>query len=290
VREDKQSVRRLQTSYITTIVSITLVLLLLGIMGMLIVNARKISVHVKENIGMSIILQDHVKEADILRLQKSFETQPFVRTTRYISKEQAAKELQEDLGEDFIQFIGHNPLPVSIEVKLAADYANNDSIKVIESKIKSSDQIKEVWYQKNLISLVNENIRKISLIILGFALVLLLISLVLINNTIRLAVYSKRFLIKTMKLVGATESFIRLPFIKTGLIHGVISGLLAVLMLSGLIYFGNKEFPEIRMFDNIELLALLYGSVVIMGVFISFLSTVFAVNKFLRMKADRLYY
>lgn len=290
MREDKQSVRRLQTSYITTIVSITLVLLLLGFMGLLIVNARKISVHVKENIGMSIILHDYIKEADILRLQKSFETQPFVRSTRYISKEQAAKELQDELGEDFIQFIGYNPLPISIEVKLAADYANNDSIRAIESRIKSSEQIKEVWYQKNLISLVNENIRKISLIILGFALTLLFISLVLINNTIRLAVYSKRFLIKTMNLVGATENFIRLPFIKIGLVHGILSGLLAVLMLSGLIYISNKEFPEVHIFDNVELLVLLYGAVIALGVAISFLSTVFAVNKYLRMKADRLYF
>ncbi len=259
-------------------------------MGLLIVNARKISVHVKENIGMSIILHDYIKEADILRLQKSFETQPFVRSTRYISKEQAAKELQDELGEDFIQFIGYNPLPISIEVKLAADYANNDSIRAIESRIKSSEQIKEVWYQKNLISLVNENIRKISLIILGFALTLLFISLVLINNTIRLAVYSKRFLIKTMNLVGATENFIRLPFIKIGLVHGILSGLLAVLMLSGLIYISNKEFPEVHIFDNVELLVLLYGAVIALGVAISFLSTVFAVNKYLRMKADRLYF
>ena len=290
MREDKQSVRRLQTSYITTIVSITLVLLLVGIMGLLLVNAHKISVHVKENIGISIILQDNVKEADILRLQKSFETQRYVRSTRYISKELAAKELQEELGEDFIQFIGYNPLPVSIELKLAADYANNDSIRVIERSIKSSELIKEVWYQKNLIYLVNENIRKISLIILGFALILLLISLVLINNTIRLAVYSKRFLIKTMKLVGATETFIRMPFIKTGLLHGLVSGTLAVFLLSSLIYFANKEFPEFSIFDNMEMLAFLYGIVIVSGILISLVSTVFAVNKFLRIKADRLYF
>ena len=290
MREEKQSTRRLQTSYVTTIISITLVLLLLGTMGVLIVNAGKVSKHVKENIGISIILHENVKEADILRLQKSFETQPFVRTTRYISKDQASKELKEDLWEVFVEFIVYNPLPVSIEVKLSADYANNDSIRSIEKSIKKTESIKEVWYQKNLIYIVNENIRKISLIILGFALILLFISLVLINNTIRLAVYSKRFIINTMKLVGATENFIRLPFIKNGLFHGLISGLLSVLLLSSLIYLVNNEFPEIRMFDSIETIALLYTSVVIAGVLISLLSTLFAVNKFLRIKLDRLYY
>jgi len=289
VREEKQSTRRLQTSYFTTIVSITLVLLLLGTMGMLILNAGKVSRHVKENIGISIILHENVKEADILRLQKSFETKPYVRTTRYISKDQAAKELQEELGEDFVEFIGYNPLPVSIEVKLAAEYANNDSIRSIERSIKDSESIKEVWYQKNLIYIVNENIRKISLIIFGFALILLFISLVLINNTIRLAVYSKRFIINTMKLIGATEGFIRLPFLKNGLFHGLLSGLLSVLLLSSLVYFANSEFPEIRIFDNIETIAILYTAVISAGILISLISTLFAVNKFLRIKLDRLY-
>ncbi|MGI6479112.1 MAG: cell division protein FtsX [Salinivirgaceae bacterium] len=290
MREDKQSVRRLQTSYITTIVSITLVLLLLGIMGFLIINARKISVHVKENIGISIILHENVKEADILRMQKGFETQSYVRSTRYISKEQAAKELQEDLGEDFVQFIGHNPLPVSIEIKLTAEYANNDSIKAIENRLKKSDQIKEVWYQKNLIALVNDNIHKISLIILGFALVLFFISLVLINNTIHLAIYSKRFLIKTMELVGATKQFILAPFIRTGVFHGIISGLIAIILLSGIIYVGNNQFPELHIFDNFTAISILYVFVIILGVIISLFSTLFAVNKYLKINTDKLYF
>ena len=280
-REDKQSVRTLQTSYITTIVSITLVLLVRN-NGLLIINARKISVHVKENIGISIILHENVKEADILRMQKGFETQSYVRSTRYISKEQAAKELQEDLGEDFVQFIGHNPLPVSIEIKLTAEYANNDSIKAIENRLKKSDQIKEVWYQKNLIALVNDNIHKISLIILGFALVLFFISLVLINNTIHLAIYSKRFLIKTMELVGATKQFILAPFIRTGVFHGIISGLIAIILLSGIIYVGNNQFPELHIFDNFTAISILYVFVIILGVIISLFSTLFAVNKYLK--------
>lgn len=290
MREDKHSVRQLKASYITTTVSITLVLLLLGIMGLLMVNAQKISVHVKENIGMSIIMHDNIKEADIHRLQKGLETQPYVRSTRFINKDQAAKELQDDLGEDFIQFIGYNPLPISIDIKLTAAYANNDSIKVIEQKIKTNDLIKEVWYQKNLISLVNENIRKISFIILGFAITLFFISLVLINNTIRLSIYSKRFTIRTMKLVGATERFILSPFLKTAVLHGVLSGTLAISLLSGIVYLGNKQFPELQVFDDIILLTILYLLIIVLGIVISFLSTLFAVNKYLRINTDRLYF
>lgn len=289
MRQEKQSTRRLQTSYITSIVSITLVLLLLGIMGLLLINVHKISKYVKENIGLNIIMHDHVKEADIIRIQKQFDTQPYTRITRYISKQQAAEELQEALGEDFVEFIGHNPLPISIEIKLTADYANNDSIRAIENSIKLSPQIKEVWYQKNLIYEINQNIKNISIVVLGFALVLLLISLVLINNTIRLAVYSKRFLINTMKLVGATSGFIRHPFLTISSMHGFISGLLAILMIFGLIYVVENEFPEVHLFENIKEMGILCGAILATGILISLISTIFAVNKFLRIKIDKLY-
>ena len=291
MHEEKQSSRRLQTSYVITTVSLTLVLLLIGIMGLLLINVHKISQHVKESIGLSIIMHDNVKEADIIRLQKSFETQPYVRTTRYISKEQAAEELQQGLGEDFVEFIGfleYNPLPVSIEIKLTADYANNDSIRMIENSIRRSEHIKEVWYQKNLIYLINQNIQKISIVVLGFAILLLLISLVLINNTIQLAVYSKRFLINTMKLVGATANFIRRPFLTTSIIYGIISGLFAVLLISGMIYLTGKEFPEIGILNKIEM-GFLFLMMLVIAVIISLSSTFIAVNKFLRIKIDKLY-
>jgi len=289
-KEEKISKRRLRTSYITTVVSITLVLFMLGVMGLLILNANKLSVYVRENIGFSIILKDEVKEPDVLRLQKIIESKDFVRSTHHISKEEAAKELQKDLGEDFIDFIGHNPLPVSIDVKLVASYANNDSIRQIEKVLTEFQQIKEVWYQKSLVHLMNENIRKISLILLGFAAMLLLISIVLINNTIRLAVYSKRFIINTMRLVGATKYFIRAPFIKTSMLHGFISGLFANALILAVIYLVSNEFPEITFFNDVKVITMLTISIIITGLLISIFSTLFAVNKYLRISTDKLYY
>lgn len=289
-KEEKQSKRRLRTSYLTTIVSITLVLFMLGNMGLLLLNAKRLSDFVRENIGFSIILKDQVKEADVLRLQKSIEAKKFVKSTTHISKEKAAEELQRDLGEDFIGFIGYNPLPVSIDVKLVAEYANNDSLRHIERELVKYPQIKEVWYQKSLVHIMNENIRKISILIFGFASLLLSISIVLINNTIRLSVYSKRFIINTMRLVGATRFFIRSPFLRTGALHGIYSGLLAIAMMMGILYFIQQEFPELRLFNETIILLYLSGGLVLAGMLISYLSTYFAVNKYLRIDSSKLYY
>lgn len=288
-REEKASKRRLRTSYITTVVSITLVLFMLGVMGLLLLNAQKLSDYVRENIGFSIILKDEVKEPDVLRLQKILDAKQFVKSTEHIDKKEAARELQQDLGEDFIDFIGYNPLPVSIDVKLIAEYANNDSIRHIENRLMKYPQIKEVWYQKSLVHLMNENIRKISLILLGFAVMLLFISVVLINNTIRLSVYSKRFIINTMRLVGATRYFIRGPFLRTSMLHGIYSGIFANAMLFAVIYLVQTEFPEMRLFTDIKVMGILTGGIVIVGVLISFFSTLFAVNKYLRISTDKLY-
>ncbi|MDA3867627.1 MAG: permease-like cell division protein FtsX [Salinivirgaceae bacterium] len=289
-KEEKASKRRLRTSYITTVVSITLVLFILGLMGLLVLNAKKLSDYVRENIGFSIILKDEVKEPDVLRLQKIIESKDFVKATAHISKAQAAQELQADLGEDFIDFIGYNPLPVSIEVKLVAEYANNDSIRGIERNLGEFHQIKEVWYQKSLVHLMNENIRKISLILLGFSALLLLISIVLINNTIRLSVYSKRFLINTMRLVGATRFFIRGPFLRLSMVHGFISGIFANALMFTVIYFIGNEFPEITFFNDLRVIVLLTAGIVLIGISISTLSTLFAVNKYLRISTDKLYF
>lgn len=289
-KEEKISKRRLRTSYITTVVSITLVLFMLGIMGLLILNAHKLSTYVRENIGFSIILKDEVKEPDVLRLQKIIESKDFVKSTTHVSKEEAAKALQRDLGEDFISFIGHNPLPVSIDVKLVASYANNDSIRQIEKNLTEFAQIKEVWYQKSLVHLMNENIKKISVILLGFAAMLLMISIVLINNTIRLSVYAKRFIINTMRLVGATKYFIRSPFLKTSMLHGIYSGIFANAMIFAVIYLVGKEFPEITFFNDLHVIILLTATIVTIGLLISIFSTLFAVNKYLRISSDKLYY
>jgi len=289
-KEPAVTKRRLRSSYFTSIISITLVLFMLGVLGLLILNAQRLSEYVKENIGFSIILKENVKEVDVILLQKTLDAAEYVKSTKYITKEQAAKELEEELGENFIEFLGYNPLLASIEVHLYADYANPDSIKVIEQDFQQYEQIKEVFYQKSLVSLVNENIRKISLIILIFSGLLFLIAIALINNTIRLSVYSKRFIINTMQLVGATRGFIRRPFLYRSVWQGIVAALLAIGLLNGVLYLAQKEFKEVINFQDIEIIGVLFLGVLFIGIIINWISTFFAVSKYLRMNVDKLYY
>jgi cell division transport system permease protein len=198
--------------------------------------------------------------------------------------------LQAELGEDFIGFLGYNPLSSSIEVRLKANYANPDSIRKIEDELLAYRPVKEVFYQKSLVTLVNENVRKIGAILVVFSGLMLFVAIVLINNTIRLSVYSKRFLINTMKLVGATWGFIRKPFLLKGMLHGFYASILALGLLSGVVYVVQKEFYEVVNFDQVELLAVIFGLVIIAGVFINLSSTYMAVNKYLKLKSDELYY
>ncbi len=288
-KEHKITQRRLRSSFLTSIISITLVLFLLGVLGLLVLNAKRLSDYVKENIGFSIILKEDVKEVEIIRLQKNLDASKYVKSTEYITKKEAAKELKKELGEDFVDFLGYNPLLASIDVHLQADYANPDSIKHIKKDLQEYDQIKEVFYQKSLVQLVNQNIRKISLIILIFSAFLFLIAIALINNTIRLSIYSKRFIINTMQLVGATKGFIRRPFIYRGILQGVIAAVIAVGLLTGSVYFMQREFDEIITLQDVETLGILYAGVLIVGVFISWISTLFAVNRYLKIKVDKLY-
>jgi cell division transport system permease protein len=263
---------------------------MLGILLLLLFNAKRLSDYVKENIGFSVILHDDVREVEASFLRKTLDASPYVRITEYISKEEAAKELRDELGEDFIGFLGYNPLSSSIEVRLKADYANPDSIRKIEDELMAHRPVKEVFYQKSLVNLVNDNVQKISAIILLFSALLFFIALVLINNTIRLSVYSKRFIINTMKLVGATWGFIRKPFLVKGMAHGFYASLLAVMLLCGVVYVVEREFYQVINFEQVELLSAIFGLVIITGIFINFSSTYFAVNKYLRLKADDLYY
>jgi cell division transport system permease protein len=207
--QKKVSKGRLQSSYLTTIVSITLVLFMLGLLGLILLNSKKIADHVRENIGFSIIMYEGVREARIMELKKTLDASDFVKYTEYITSDEAAYELQNQLGEDFIGFLGYNPLLPSIDLRLNSQYANVDSLKVIESQLLENPDIKEVYYQESLVEMINQNVRRISIFILIFSTLLLIIAVALINNTIRLSVYSKRFLIRTMQLVGATKSFIR---------------------------------------------------------------------------------
>ncbi len=282
--------RRLRSSYVTSIISISLVLFLLGLLGILVLNAKRLSDYVKENIGFSVILKENVKEVDVILLQKSLDASEYVKSTKYITKEAAAEGLQKELGEDFIEFLGFNPLLASIEVNLYANYANQDSIDLIEKDLQQYEQIKEVFYQKSLVSLVNENIKKISLIILVFSGLLLLVAITLINSTIRLSVYSKRFIINTMQLVGATRGFIRRPFLYRSAGNGIFAAFLAGGLLAGVLYAAQQEFRDIISFQDIEIVGILFLCVLVFGILINWISTFFAVSKYLRMKVDKLYY
>lgn len=288
--EGKVTRQRLRSSSLSSIISISLVLFMLGVIGILVFNAKKLSDYVKENIGFSIFLQEDVREVDANFLRKTLDASSFVRYTEYISKDRAAKELKEELGEDFIDFLGYNPLSASIDVRMKAEYANQDSINKIETYLLQFKQVKEVHYQKSLVNLINENVSKISLVIIIFSSLLLFISLVLINNTIRLSVYSRRFLINTMKLVGATAGFIRKPFLVKSILHGLYASLIAISMLSGIIYLVKKELADLVDIVDIQFIVIIFGAVTIIGVLINLISTYFAVNKFLRLKADDLYY
>jgi len=289
IQENQIVKRRLTSSYLTTVISISLVLFLLGIVGFLILNVQNLSRHVKENIGFNIELKDNIREADIQQFRKILDAKNFVKSTEYITREQAAIETQKALGEDFISFLGYNPLPASIKVKLNANWANPDSIVKIESDLKKYPQISEMYYRKSLIHEINDNVRKISIIIFSFTIMLLLIALTLINNTIRLSVYSKRFLIHTMQLVGATRRFIRLPFLYKGIYYGLLSSMIAILLLLGTIYVVQKQIEGLIDFVDPNILAMLFAGVIITGILISAVSTFFAVNKYLNVNTDALY-
>lgn len=263
---------------------------MLGLVGIILLNTKRISDHVKENIGFSVFLKDEVKEADIENLKKNLDAAAYTKTADFISKDEAARQLQKDLvGEDFVRFLGFNPLSALIDVRLNAGYANNDSIAWIEKELLQNPYVKEVYYQKSLVSLVNENVKKISFAFLSFASLLLIISIALINNTIRLSIYSKRFLIKTMQLVGATPGFIRMPFIWKSIRHGIYGALIALFLLFGLVYFVKKQLPELFQIEDLELFASLSLIIIVLGVIISGLSTLFAVRKYLRIRIENLY-
>jgi cell division transport system permease protein len=244
----------------------------------------------KENIGVTLLLKDGAQEADILRLQKSLEATNYIKSTRFVDKESAALELKSELGEDFIDFLGYNPLLSSIDVTVYAGYANPDSLVRVEKKLLVYPEIQEVYYQRSLVNQLNSNVQKISYIILAISLIMFIIFTALINNTIRLSVYSKRFLINTMQLVGATRSFIRGPFLAKSALHGIYGGLIACSMFLAIFLIYQKELKSFAEFQNLTSLALLGGGIFILGILITVVSTYLAVNKFLRMKFDQLFY
>ncbi len=288
--EEKAHQRKVRNSNISAVVSISLVLFLIGILGLIMLYAQTLSIYVRENIGFSVIMKDNTKEVDMLQLQKFMDARPSVKSTKFISKDEAAIRLKEDLGEDFVEFLGYNPLLPSIDVRLKADYANPDSLAKMEAELMQDPKVHEVYYQKSLVEVINRNVRKMGFVILIFCGLLSIVAVALINNTIRLSVYSKRFIIKSMQLVGATQEFIRKPFVITGIIRGLIGAGIANIMLLFVILFVRKSAPELFALQEFVITAILFTGVVAAGALISWLSTTFAVRKYLKLKGDDLYY
>tara|TARA_R110000868_G_scaffold403979_3_gene681739 strand:+ start:1192 stop:2067 length:876 start_codon:yes stop_codon:yes gene_type:complete len=288
-KEKQQQQVKVKTSYTSTIISISLVLFMLGLLGVILLNAKQISDHVKENIGFSLYLNDNLSEKELQNLQKTLEEKDYASRIDYTDKESAAELMKQDLGEDFVEFLGYNPLQASIDLYLKAEFAENASISLIEKELKKFPAVKEVVYQKDLLSEVNANIQKIGIVLFGFSLLLLIIVIALINNTIRLAIYSKRFLIKTMQLVGATGGFIRRPFVFRGVLNGFFSALIALLLLSGVLYSLFNNIPEFFELQNFNVYVILFAAVIILGILISWISTSLAVRRFLRMQSSDLF-
>ena len=282
--------KTLFSSYLTTTLSISMILFLFGLLGLLLINAKRLSDYVKENIGVTLILKDDAREVDVIKLQKNLEATDYIKSTKYIGKDHAASELKKELGEDFVDFLGYNPLLSSIDVTVYAGYANPDSLKMLENKLLAHTEIQEVYYQRNLVQQLNENVNKISLIILFLCLLMFTIFTALINNTIRLTIYSKRFIINTMQLVGATRSFIRRPFIAKSALHGIYGAMIACFMLLTIFFSYQKELISFIDFQNPTAIVLLVGGIFAIGIIITLISSYFAVNKFLRMKFDELFY
>lgn len=275
--------------FVTPSISTTLVLLLLGLVVFFVLTANNLSVYVRENIAFTAVINDDLKETAIIKLQKDLNAKPYVKQTTYISKERALKEQTEAMGTDPSEFLGYNPFSPSIEIKLNAAYAHPDSIAWIEKELLAGKKLVEVSYPQDLLDSVNRNLGKISLVLLGFALLLTVISFALINNTIRLAIYSKRFLIHTMKLVGASWSFIRRPFLVKNMWIGIMAGLMADAILIGMAYWAVQYEPDLLAIITLESLLTVVGAVFLFGIVITTLCALISINRYLRMKASDLY-
>ena len=289
--EKSSSKRRVAGSYFMSMMSIALVLFLLGVFALLMMHAQKLSKHLKENIGFEVVMNSNVKETSILDLQKELDAMPAVKSTEYITKEEAIQRLSEDLGEDFLQWLGkeENPLLPSINVRFNAAWANNDSISVIEAQLLKNPNIKEIYYQKSMVDLVNQNVKRIGVGLLIASVILLFIAIALIRYTLRLSIYAKRFLVRSMLLVGATASYIRRPFIKSGMSQGFFGALLADIMLALLLYGLMKRLPELALVQDYRIIIGIFVGIIILGILLGGLSTRSALRKYLNADVDRLY-
>lgn len=277
-------------AYLSSVTSISLVLLLVGIASMLLVNAKGVSDYFKENMQVSVLMKQTVAEEDALKFKMNLDKEEYIRSSVYVSREQGQREMAALLGEDFLDVFTTSPIPISIDVTLAADYVSADSLEVVKTKLSASPFVEEVVYQKSLVDALNANLGRISLVISILIALLLFISFVLINNTVRLNVFARRFTIHTMKLVGATRSFIRAPFLVQSAFQGIFAAFVSIIVLIGMLFFMRSEFAQLFEIFRLELLLVVMGIVLFSGVAICLVSTWFVVNKLLSLSKDELYY
>jgi len=286
---DKYQKRRLISSYFSVVLSIGLVLFLLGLLGLLVLNAKKVADHFKEQVTVTIFLKDTAKDVEIKQLEKSLAMADYVKSTIFVSKDEAAEFMKEESGEDFMDFLGSNPLKNSIDVNLKADFVTSEKLQTIADEALSKNFVEEVSYDNDLVNLMNDNVKKISFWVLLLSALFTLIAVLLINSSIRLAVYSKRFTIKTMQMVGATKRFIRKPFIFRSVKLGIFGAILALIGMAFVLYFIDKTFPELALLNKPILLIGLFVFVFLLGIFITWISTFFATQRFLNLNTDKLY-
>ncbi len=282
--------RKLVSSYFSVVLSIGLVLFLLGILGLLVLNTKKMADHFKEQITISVFLKETAKEVEIDQLQKSLSMAEYTKAATYVSKEEAAEKHSEEIGENFMDFLGYNPLKNSIDVNLNADFVSPEKIEEIAFEISAKSYVDEVSYDKPLVGLLNDNVKRIGFWILVASGIFTFIAVLLINSSIRLSIYSKRFIIKTMQMVGATKSFIRRPFIWTNIKLGMLGSVLALMALAGLLSYLDSNFPDLGLLQDSTVLIILFIGVFALGLLISLISTYFATQRFLNLRTDELYY
>lgn len=286
---DKVSRSRSRTSYVGTVIGITLVLFMLGVFGTLMLNAHQVSTYLKENIKVQLFLKPELQEAEIMQFRKELDTSPFTKSTLYVTAEEAATQLSQDLGEDFLEVLGTNPLSPSVELNISADHASPDSLEWVVSHLQKDVRVQEVAYNKVVVENIDQNLQNVGIILLCFSAVLLIIAVLLINNTIRLAIYAKRFLIRTMHLVGATQWFIKRPFLGQSLMQGLVSAILAI----GLLVIGYrvlmKYLPDMAAMTDVKMFAMVFAGITLIGLLISLISTWFAVRKYIRMNVEELH-
>jgi cell division transport system permease protein len=287
---DKYQKRRLRSSYLSVIVSIALVLFLVGLLGLIVLKTNSITKHFKEKVAITVFLNDNAKDKDVETLQAELRKEEYAKTVTYISKDEAAKIYSADIGENFLEFLGENPLKNAIDISLKSEFVTPEIMADIEKELVIRSIVSEVTYDKPLIELLSKNINRLSFWMLVFSALFTLIAVVLINGSIRLSVYSKRFTIKTMQMVGATKSFIRVPFILQSVKLGIIGALVSIVGLVAFISYLNKNIPELELFSDVNILGIVFAGIIGLGILITWLSTFFATQRFLNLRSDELYY